>query len=184
MTFGRVALLFFLAIGASLARPASAEEASITHLTGTARGGRISVQFTLVHAFDDPEIVRALQSGTQTGFTYRIELYRNRPNWFDQRVGRARIDVLCTFDSVTREYVVSYRRNRKLVSSQSFTDFAMVRERMTSIVEKDLFQRDTKPYKLSVRVRAELIRDYLFYVVPWDVTTDWKEARVRNEVAK
>ena len=184
MTFGRAAFLVLLAIGAAMAAPANAADASIANLLATGHGGHISVQFALLHAFDDPEIVRALQSGTQTGFTYRVELYRNRPNWFDQRVGRARIDVLCTFDSVTREYVVSYRRNRKLVSSQSFTDFAMVRERMTSIVEKDLFQRDYKPYKLSVRVRAELIRDSLFYVVPWDVTTDWKEARVRNEVTK
>jgi hypothetical protein len=177
MRLSFAAFLLFLFVSASTARAA---EPAITNLAGISRNGRISISFALRNGFDSPEIIRNIRSGAQTGFTYRVELYRNRPNWFDQRVGRARIDVVCTFDSTTREYVVSYRRNRKLVRSQSFSDFEMVKEKMSSIVEQDLFHRDYKPYKLSVRVRAELIRDYLFYVVPWDVTTDWKEARVRN----
>jgi hypothetical protein len=177
MRLSFAAFLLFLFVSASAARAA---EPAITNLAGISSNGRISISFALRNGFDSPEIIRNIRSGAQTGFTYRVELYRNRPNWFDQRVGRARIDVVCTFDSTTREYVVSYRRNRKLVRSQSFSDFEMVKEKMSSIVEQDLFHRDYKPYKLSVRVRAELIRDYLFYVVPWDVTTEWKEARVRN----
>jgi hypothetical protein len=175
LSVGVLSLLFLL-----LAAPLRADDPAISQLSGVGRNGRISVSFLLRNGFDSPEIIRNIRSGAQTGFTYRIELYRNRPNWFDQRVGRARIDVICTFDSTTREYIVSYRRNRKLVRSQSFSDFETVKEKMSRIVEEDLFHRDYKPYKLSVRVRAELIRDYLFYVVPWDVTTAWKEARVRN----
>jgi hypothetical protein len=51
---------------------------------------------------------------------------------------------------------------------------------MTTIEEKDLFDIGTrKPYKLKVRVKADLMRGWLMYVIPWEVSTPWREVRVR-----
>jgi hypothetical protein len=51
---------------------------------------------------------------------------------------------------------------------------------MTNIDEPDLFEiGDRKPYKLKVRVKADLMRGWLLYVVPWEVSTGWREVRVK-----
>ena len=118
---------------------------------------------------------------SSTSFTYVIEIFRDRPNWFDQGVGRARVEVICTFNSLTREYLLNYRRDKKLVRSETFTDLAALVQRMTVIDEADLFDiGKRKPYKLKVRAKADLMRGWLMYVIPWEVSTRWRETRVKE----
>lgn len=159
---------------------AAAAEPAIRNLTATESRGKISVSFTLTDAFAQPEILRAIQSGVPTGFTYDVELIRKRPNWFDKTLGQIRIEVICTYNSVTQEYLVNYRRNRKLVRSEVFSSFDAARARMTAIDESDLFATSRPHFKLRVRAKAELIRSYVFYVIPRDVETPWAEARVKK----
>jgi hypothetical protein len=125
-------------------------------------------------------MLEALESGLPTSFTYSIEIFRDRPNWFDDSIARASVEVICTYNSLTREYLLNYRRDRKLVRSETFMDLAALERRMASIEEKDLFDiGGRKPYKLKVRVKADLMRGWLMYVIPWEVSTHWREARVR-----
>jgi Domain of unknown function (DUF4390) len=172
-----VILYLLIAAVAAAQRPPAPE---IRNLTATASGPQVSVRFTLDGVFRDGEMVEALQSGLPTSFTYVIEIYRDRPNWFDADVARARVEVICTFNSVTREYLLNYRRDRKLVRSETFTDLASLERSMTSIAEADLFDIGRrKPYKLKVRVKADLMRGWLMYVIPWEVSTRWRETRVK-----
>jgi hypothetical protein len=152
----------------------------IEDLKATARAGKVSVSFRLDGAFRNGEVTEALESGLPTSLSYRLEIVRRRPRWFDTLVGSVRIDVICTFNSVTREYLLNYRRDRHLVRSETFTDFAQVQRRMTTIEEAALFDLGGyKPQKLVVRARADLMRDWLMYVIPWQVSTGWRETRVR-----
>ncbi|HEX9163054.1 MAG TPA: DUF4390 domain-containing protein [Thermoanaerobaculia bacterium] len=168
-------LTFLFAAGAF-----AAADPRIENLTATAHAQRVSVAFALTGAFENGEMVQALQSGLPTSFTYEVEIYRDRPNWFDESVGRSRIEVICTFNSVTREYLLNYRRDRKLVRSETFSDLPTLQKRMTSIDERDLFDiGNRRPYKLKVSVRADLARSWRFYVVPWEITTRWRETRVQ-----
>ena len=131
--------------------------------------------------FDREEIRQALQSGLPTGFTYHIELIRKRPNWFDNTLDTQHIEVLATLNSVTREYLLNYRRAGRLVRSETIGDFPTLQQRMTSIAEEALLDAGrTSPSKLRVRVRADLLRGYLLGVIPWDVSTGWKEVRVKR----
>lgn len=167
-----IALLFPLSL--------SAAEPAIRQLTAIESRDKVSVSFQLTDAFNQPQILRAIQSGVPTGFTYDIELNRKRPNWFDKSLGSIRLEIICTYNSVTKEYLVNYRRNRKLVRSEVFSDFDAARQRMTVIDEPDAFTTTRAPSKLRVRVRAQLIRSYVFYVIPRDVETDWRETRVKS----
>lgn len=178
-------LTLLLSLGIALAAAAKdPPKPEIANLAATAANGKVSVRFTLDGAFHHAELVEALQSGLPTSFTYVIEIFRDRPNWFDQGVGRARVEVICTFNSLTREYLLNYRRDKKLVRSETFTDLAALIRRMTVIDEADLFDIGRrKPYKLKVRVKADLMRGWLMYVIPWEVSTRWREARVRVEGA-
>jgi hypothetical protein len=167
-------LVFLVAAGSFAADP------RIENLSAVSNGGKVSVHFTLTDAFLSADMVQSLQSGLPTSVTYEAEVYRDRPNWFDEMVGRSRIEVICTFNSVTREYLLNYRRDRKLVRSETFSDLAALQKAMTSIEERDLFDiGNRRPYKMKVRVRADLMRSWRFYVIPWEVTTRWRDTRLQ-----
>lgn len=163
-----------------LALSAFADDAKIEGLTAVANGGQVNVRFSLVDAFRG-ETVQALQSGVPTSFTYVIEIYRDRPNWFDEGVARSRVEVIATFNSLTREYLLNYRRDRKLVRSETFTDLDALQKRMTAIDEPALFDiGQRRPYKLRVRVKADLRRGWMLWVIPVQISTRWREVRVSS----
>jgi hypothetical protein len=170
--------LLLLCAAASVA---AAPNPAIENLSATAANGKVSVKFTLAGAFSNGEMIEALQSGLPTSFTYVLEIFRDRPNWFDDAIGSARIEVICTFNSVTREYLLNYRRDRRLVRSETYTDLSALERRMTHIEEADFFDIGSrKPYKLKVRVKADLMRGWLMYVIPWEVSTRWRETRLKE----
>ncbi len=170
-----------LLIGLAFPLLAAAPDARIENLSATAAGGKVSVRFQLAGAFEHEEMTEALQSGLPTTITYFVEIFRDRPNWFDDGIAAARIEVVCTFNSVTREYLLNYRRDRRLVRSETFTDLAALERRMTTIEEPDFFEIGRRrPYKLNVRVKASLMRGWLMYVIPWELETRWRETRVRG----
>lgn len=174
------ALLLLSAIVLTGSLGAATPNPRIENLSASPRAGKVSVRFTLAGAFGHDEMLEALRSGLPTSFTYRIEIFRDRPNWFDDGVAEARVEVICTYNSVTREYLLNYRRDRQLVRSETYTDLAALEQRMTRIDEEDLFEIGSRrPYKLKVRVRADLMRGWLMYVIPWEVSTGWRETRVR-----
>ena len=170
-------LSLLLPLAAAAADPPKPE---ITNLAATAANARVSVRLNLDGAFRNGELVEALQSGVPTSFTYIIEIFRDRPNWFDDGIATRRIEVICTFNSLTREYLLNYRREKKLVRSETFTDLGALARAMTVIDEPDLFDiGNRKPYKLKVRAKADLMRGWLMYVIPWQVSTRWREVRVK-----
>lgn len=158
---------------------ALAADPSIENLGASAAGGKVSVHFNLAGAFDRQETVQALQSGIPTALKYVVEIYRDRPNWFDEGIGRSHIEVIATFNSVTREYLLNYRRDRRLVRSETFTDLPTLEKRMTTIDEPDLFDiGKRRPYKLRIRAKADFMRDYLLYFIPREMSTRWRDVRV------
>ena len=161
---------------------ALAADPSIENLTAAAANGKVTVHFRLVSAFERPETIQALQSGIPTAFTYVVEIYRDRPNWFDEGIARSHIEIIASFNSVTREYLLNYRRDRKLVRSETFTDLTTLETHMTTISEADLFDvGERKPYKLKVRAKADFMRDWLLYFIPREMSTRWRSARVTGE---
>lgn len=165
--------LYLVAAGGFAADP------KIDKLAATSANGKVSAHFTLLNAFDRDEIVQGLQSGVPTSFAYIIEVYRDRPNWFDEGIDRSRIEVIATFNSVTREYLMNYRRDRKLVRSETFTDLETLEKRMTTIDESDLFDvGGRRPYKLRLRVKADLMRGWALYFIPWNFSTRWNDVRI------
>jgi hypothetical protein len=114
-----------------------------------------------------------------------VEIFRDRPNWFDDGIESVRVEAICTFNSLTREYLLNYRRNRHLVRSETFSDLAALEHAMTTIDERELFDiGGRKPYKLKVRAKADLARGWVMYVIPWEVSTRWRETRVKAVEAK
>ena len=168
-----------------VATAALAADPTIDHVSALAANGKVSVHFSLDHAFDREQTIQGLQSGVPTSFTYVVEIYRDRPNWLDEGIGRSHIEVIATFNSITREYLLNYRRDRRLVRSETFSDLAALQRRMTDIDEPDLFEiGNRRPYKLMVRVKADLMRGWLLYFIPWEISTRWRSVRVSGPEMK
>jgi hypothetical protein len=168
--------LFFLLAGAALAA-----DPSIDTLSAKTVNRQVSVRFTMAHAFEREETIKGLQSGVPTTLTYVVEIFRDRPRWFDEGIARTHIEVIATFNSLTREYLLNYRRDHKLVRSETFSDLAALQKAMTTVDEPNLFDIGKRPpYKLKVRVKADLMRGWLLYFIPWDFTTRWKATRVAS----
>lgn len=164
-----------------VAAPLVAAEPRIRELKAVEEGGRITVAFQLEGALETPEIRKAIESGLPTVLTYELMLVRKRSNWFDETLSRSRIEVVATYNSITREYLLNYRRDRKLVRSEIFSSLEDLARRMSTIREEDLFSTGgRKPWKLRVRVRAELLRRYVWYLIPWDVATPWETTRLTS----
>jgi len=179
-------LTLLLATSALAADPATqVADPRIEPLSAVSVGGQVTVRFNLANAFDKRRVDQ-IESGAQTLITYVVEIFRDRPNWFDEGISRSRIEVSAQFNSVTREYLLTYRRDRKLVKSQTFTDLASLEKAMTTIDEPNLFAIGTRhPYKMKVRAKADLTRGWLLYFIPWEISTHWKETRVTSpEAAK
>lgn len=177
----------FLILSLLLVAPLAADdvpEPKIEDLRAVASAGKVSVSFRLVNAFRDEEALEGLRNGAPTAFRYIVEIFRDRPNWFDDGLAESRLEVICTFNSLTREYLLNYRRDRKLVRTETFTDLESLERRMTSIEERDLFEiGGRRAYKLKVRVKADLARGWLLYVIPWNASTRWRETRVKTAEA-
>lgn len=162
----------------------SAEDAKVSGLTAVVRGEEISVALTLEHAFDDPWRLEALQNGLPLVFVYQIDLIRKHENWFDSLLRSTEIEVVATYNSLTREYLFNYRRNRKLVSSENVRNLDELQRRMTTLSEEGVFALEgRRPGKLRVRARALLGRRYLFHVIPRPITTRWEAVRVQERPA-
>lgn len=162
-----------------------AAEPRVRDLDAVERNGTISVSFRLDEAFETPELRTTIESGLPTVLRYEVMLVRKRPNWFDDTVATTSIEVVATYNSVTREYLLNYRRDRRLVRSEVLSSLDELKRRMTTVTEPDLFGTGgRKPWKLRVLVRAELMRRYVWYLIPWDVATPWTETRVRSAGAR
>jgi transposase len=162
-----------------LASAAFSADPKIETLSAHAVNRQVSVRFTMGHAFDREQTIQGLQSGVPTSLVYIVEAYRDRPNWFDEGIARARIEVIATFNSLTREYLLNYRRDHKLVRSETFSDLASLERAMTTIDEPALFDIGKRPaHKVMIRVKSDLMRGWLFYFIPGAVSTRWKSVRV------
>jgi hypothetical protein len=164
-----------------LAATAFADDPKIDALSAHAVNHQVSVRFAMAHAFDRAQTIQGLQSGVPTSLVYVVEIYRDRPNWFDEGIARSRIEVIATFNSLTREYLLNYRRDHKLVRSETFSDLPSLERGMTNIDEPALFDIGKRPpYKLKVRAKADLMRGWLLYFIPWEVSTRWMAVRVAS----
>jgi hypothetical protein len=174
--------LVFLAVFPLIAASAiAAGDPQIADFRAHEAAGDVGIHLSLQNAFADGDLEKALRSGLATGFTYYVSLVRKRPNWFDDTLTSSRIDVIATFNSVTQEYLLNYRRDRKLVGSETFSDIDSLKKRMTTIDEEKLFRVGRyRPQKLVVRAKADVMSGYLFYIIPWEFSTSWEETRLKS----
>ena len=173
------AVVYGVSLGLLLAAPImGAEKVRLVDLEVGLEGSRVEVGFRLVNGFTD-ELVENIQSGLPSGFTFDIRLSANRKGWFDNNVGAFRLQVVAMYNAVTREYLVNFKHDGKLVDSRVVRDLEELERVMTRFEKIPAFNLGDYGgrRKLQVRARAELGSRNILYFIPSKVTTDWRQSR-------
>jgi Domain of unknown function (DUF4390) len=163
---------------AALVSPLAASgQATLSALSVAVDGNRALVSFHLDDAFD-PRFVERVQSGLPTGFTYQLELLKDRKRWYDRALEDTTFQVVAMYDALSREYLVNYKLGGKLVESRMVTDLADLEPALTRIEDLPAFDLGNVPrsWRLLVRVRAELGPRTILSFIPAKDSTEWIES--------
>jgi Domain of unknown function (DUF4390) len=163
---------------AALALPATADEpAQIADLTVRVDGNQALVSFHLDNAFD-PRFVERVQSGLPTGFTYLLELLKDRKRWYDRALEDTTLQVTAMYDAISRAYLVNFKLGGKLVESRTVGDLPALQKALTEVHELPAFDLDDVPraWRLLVRVQAEVGPRMILSFIPSKDSTEWVES--------
>ena len=165
--------LFLLAfVSGEASRPA------LEHISLTVDGRQVLVSATLENGFDR-ELQERIDSGLPTELVYEVRLFKDRKRWWDRGLERTRLQVVAMYDAVTREYLVNFRHDGKLIASRMAKDTSELERAMTRLEAIPLFALPDLPSgtRILVKGRALLGSRTRFRLVPTHITTDWSESR-------
>ena len=159
---------------------ARAADAAISGLSAVREGPVLLVSFRLDRALDE-RTWEKIESGLPTGFTYDIQVRRVRRRWFDKAVVATRLHVVATYNALTREYLVNFRRDGELYASRVVTSREDLEQALTTFEGLPSGQLvDKSSGRLVLRVRAELRTRTRLGLIPDRVHTDWAQTTPRR----
>ena len=148
----------------------------ISDLKVEIREGQILASFRLDGALDADTRAR-IASGLETEFEYRLEIIRPRRLWIDSKFVQHRLVTAVKFDSLSRQYGLTLKRDGK-VERSSTTDRKEEMERwLTQLRDIPLgAAAEFVPQEdYAVRVRAEFPIRFVLFFIPWDQDTPWEK---------
>lgn len=163
---------------ALLGGAAPASEPALRDLQAALDGRRVLLSFHLDDVFDDATRER-IQSGLPTGIVYELELLRERRRWWDRSVAQATLQIDAMFNAVTREYLVNFKYDGKLIESRTVRELRDLERAMTHFDRLPSFTlADDWPHdwRLRVTMRAVLGMRTTFLFIPVRRATDWAES--------
>jgi hypothetical protein len=142
-------------------------------------GQRVVVNFELVDGFTD-DLFERIQTGLPSGFIFEFVLVRDQKRLPDNKIAKSQLEVIAMFNAVTREYLVNYKQDGKLIDSRIARDRDELESAMTQYEGLTVFHIDqiSPDKRLVVRARAELGSKTTLLIIPSSITTDWSRSRV------
>lgn len=163
-------LTAFLFFGSSDDKP------HLTDLEVSLDGTRVAVSFELVNAFGD-ELFERIQTGLASGFSFQFVLAREQRRWFDNKIDSSTLQVIAMYNAVTREYLINFKQDGKLIDSRIARTREELEQAMTRFDKLTVFYvDDVKPNprrRALVRARAELGSKTMLLIIPTRIETDW-----------
>jgi hypothetical protein len=164
---------------ALLLAAAAPERPAVTDVVAALDGREVRIGFRLAGAFDDA-VRERLQAGLPTGFTYEIELLRDRKRWWDAGLAEASLEVAAMYNALSRDYLLNVKRDSRLVESRTVRELADLERAMTEVAGLAALavpERVRGRQRLLVRVRAKLGAGTVLGFIPTERETAWAESR-------
>ena len=139
-------------------------------------GPRIEVSFALLDGFND-ELLERIRTGLPSGHVFDLRLLRDRKRWFDVQIDASRLEVVASYDAVTREYLVNTKQDGKLIESKVVRDEAELERALTRFEAVPVFTLEGGGNRLLVRMRAEIDSTNFLFFIPRRVATAWRYSR-------
>jgi len=176
----KTALVMIFLMGSLLATAARAEEARLTDIVATSAGEHLLIYFRVTGCFTE-EMIKAIENGINTTFTFFIGLYEVRDFQRDKNIAELRVTHSIVYDNLKKTYKV--RLSERISEMILVEDFHEAKNLMSKIVGVKLtgLNKLQKGNRYQVRMMAELAKirlplylDYvLFFLSLWDFETDW-----------
>lgn len=144
-------------------------------------GQQVEVSFELIDGFTD-RLFERIQTGLPSGFTFEFVLARDQKRLPDNRLARSRLEVIAMYNAVTREYLINYKQDGKLIDSRIARDRDELEAAMTRFDRLTVFNLDDieSDKRLLVRARAELGSKTTLLIIPSRILTGWSRSRNFN----
>lgn len=167
-----------LALSAFLFFGSSGDKPHLSELQVSLKGRRVEASFELINGFDD-QLFERIQTGLASGFTYQFVLFRDQKRWFDNKLDSSSLEVTAMYNAVTREYLVNYKQDGKLIDSRIARDRDELERSMTRFDGLTILQLGnlTPNKQVFARARAELGSKTTLLIIPTRVKTDWVRSR-------
>ncbi len=138
-------------------------------------GQRVQVSFVLTDGFSD-ELLERIRTGLPSGYVFDIRLLRDRKRWFDVQIDASRLEVVASYDAVTREYLVNTKQDDRLVESRVVRDEQELERALTRFEAVPIFTLEGGGDRrsLMIRMRAEIDSANLLFFIPRRVATPWR----------
>ena len=163
-----------------LSSSARAEKASLKDILVTNTMDHLLVYFRVTDCFNE-EMVKAIDNGFKTTFTFFIKLQKVRGLWLDNEIADLKVKHEIQYDNLKRVYNVRLsERDDQIISVK---DFDGAKELMSEIVGLKVCElkklRKGSQYKVSMMAELDKITlplhlHYVFFFLSlWDFETDW-----------
>ena len=176
----KTALVVIFLMGSLLATPARAEEARLTDIVATSAGEHLLIYFRVTGCFTE-EMIKAIENGINTTFTFFIGLYEARDFQRDKNIAELIVTHSIVYDSLKKAYKVRLsEKNSEMILVEDFHEAKNLTSKIVGVKLTGL-NKLQKGNRYQVRMMAELAKirlplylDYvLFFLSLWDFETDW-----------
>jgi len=155
------------------------KDAQITDILVTSDASHLTVFAKVMNCFTK-KMESAILAGVPTTFTFLLELYQERENWFDKNIAGKVVKQTVKYDSVKKIFYVSSTETQQ---QSGFQDIESAKKSMAElngavIVSIAELQKD-KTYYIKIKAKLDKVRlpmhmEYVFFFVSlWDFETDW-----------
>ena len=167
-----------------------AEDAVIDDVLITPAGEHLLLYCRARNCFTE-EMNRAILSGIQTTFTFRVQFYESTRFWFDEELADLSIHNTIKYNALKRQFVVTIGDGRS--RSENFTthEFYKAKALLTELNGIELARlaslHPEATYRLRVKAELNKVRlpfylhYVLFFVSLWDFETEWHEIELTYE---
>jgi hypothetical protein len=171
-----IVLLSVLALSSS----ARAEKASLKDIMVTNTMDHLLVYFSVTDCFTE-DMIKAIDNGFKTTFTFFIKLNRVRGLWLDNEVADLKVKHDIQYDNLKRVYHVRLsEKDNKVISVKDFDEAKALMSEIVALKVCELNRlRKGSHYKVSMMAELDKIRlplhlHYVFFFLSlWDFETEW-----------
>jgi hypothetical protein len=163
-----------------LSSSARAEKASLKDIMVTNTMDHLLVYFSVTDCFTE-DMIKAIDNGFKTTFTFFIKLNRVRGLWLDNEVADLKVKHDIQYDNLKRVYHVRLsEKDNKVISVKDFDEAKALMSEIVALKVCELKRlRKGSHYKVSMMAELDKIRlplhlHYVFFFLSlWDFETEW-----------